>query len=299
MTGRTWETVHVFISSTFNDMHAEQDYLVKRVVPQFREWCEERRLRLIDIDLRWGVTEPDALHHGNVVKVCLDRIDECRPFFICLLGQRRGWVPRVEDVSRQTLESFPELRSFVGTASVTEFEILHAVVGPLHGSRSRRPSGGRFDPAEHAYFYLRDLQWLDQQCREADIPRSGRPVRRYQASWDPDGRTLELLRPLQCPSRDRAAVGSWQRAWERVGIPVSSPNLQDDPALAEGAADVNRRLTRRRLAGFRSDGGPRVQQELDQQEEFLLANLEGFVGRGGDFDTLDSHGGASRESWSC
>jgi hypothetical protein len=25
-----WEKVHIFISSTFNDMHAERDYLVKR-----------------------------------------------------------------------------------------------------------------------------------------------------------------------------------------------------------------------------------------------------------------------------
>jgi hypothetical protein len=28
-----WERVYVFISSTFNDMHAERDYLVKRAFP--------------------------------------------------------------------------------------------------------------------------------------------------------------------------------------------------------------------------------------------------------------------------
>ena len=49
-----WETVHIFISSTFNDMHAERDYLVKEVFPELRDWCEERKLRLVDIDLRWG-----------------------------------------------------------------------------------------------------------------------------------------------------------------------------------------------------------------------------------------------------
>ena len=47
----TWETVYIFISSTFNDMHAERDYLVKRVFPELSEWCEERKLRLVDIDL--------------------------------------------------------------------------------------------------------------------------------------------------------------------------------------------------------------------------------------------------------
>lgn len=28
-----WKTVRIFISSTFNDMHAERDYLVKSVFP--------------------------------------------------------------------------------------------------------------------------------------------------------------------------------------------------------------------------------------------------------------------------
>ena len=28
---QAWKNVYVFISSTFNDMHAERDYLVKRV----------------------------------------------------------------------------------------------------------------------------------------------------------------------------------------------------------------------------------------------------------------------------
>lgn len=31
-----WENVSIFISSTFNDMHAERDYLLKRVFPSSR-----------------------------------------------------------------------------------------------------------------------------------------------------------------------------------------------------------------------------------------------------------------------
>lgn len=67
-----WDKVHVFISSTFNDMHAERDYLVKQVFPELSQWCEQRKLRLVDIDLRWGVSEHDAIYNKNVVKVCLD-----------------------------------------------------------------------------------------------------------------------------------------------------------------------------------------------------------------------------------
>jgi hypothetical protein len=104
-----WQKVHVFISSTFNDMHADRDYLVKRVFPELEDWCERRKLRLVDIDLRWGVTEQDATHNQNVVKVCLNRIDDCRPFFLCLLGQRRGWIPKENEVSAETFAAFPDL----------------------------------------------------------------------------------------------------------------------------------------------------------------------------------------------
>lgn len=52
MKNTAWENVCVFISSTFNDMHAERDYLVKKVFPELSEWCASRRLNLIDVDLR-------------------------------------------------------------------------------------------------------------------------------------------------------------------------------------------------------------------------------------------------------
>ena len=66
----TWKTVRVFISSTFRDMHAERDHLVKVTFPRLRQWCEDRRLHLVDIDLRWGVTEADA-KNGKAIGNCL------------------------------------------------------------------------------------------------------------------------------------------------------------------------------------------------------------------------------------
>src|SRR4051812_18068696 len=55
-----WRTVRVFISSTFRDMHAERDWLVKRVFPALRERLVRHRIHLVDIDLRWGVTKEQA-----------------------------------------------------------------------------------------------------------------------------------------------------------------------------------------------------------------------------------------------
>ncbi|HUT88238.1 MAG TPA: DUF4062 domain-containing protein [Thermoguttaceae bacterium] len=84
----TWRTVRVFISSTFRDMQAERDHLVRFVFPRLREELLRRRMHFIDVDLRWGVTsEQDAQ------QVCREIIDECRPRFLCMLGGRYGWTP--------------------------------------------------------------------------------------------------------------------------------------------------------------------------------------------------------------
>jgi len=90
---QTWKTVRVFISSTFRDMHAERDYLVKVVFPALREKLEKYRIHLVDIDLRWGITEEEA-QQDRVLDLCLQQIDDCRPFFVGILGERYGWVPK-------------------------------------------------------------------------------------------------------------------------------------------------------------------------------------------------------------
>ena len=57
-----WRVVRVFISSTFRDMHAERDHLVRFVFPKLRQELLLRRIHLVDVDLHWGVTsEQDAL----------------------------------------------------------------------------------------------------------------------------------------------------------------------------------------------------------------------------------------------
>lgn len=106
-----WKNVYLFISSTFNDMHAERDYLVKKVFPELRIWCNARKLRFLDIDLRWGISEADAQENKRVVDVCMQNIDKCSPFFLCLIGQRRGWVPGIGDVNEDTLKNYPGLKN--------------------------------------------------------------------------------------------------------------------------------------------------------------------------------------------
>ncbi|MEK6289226.1 MAG: DUF4062 domain-containing protein [Acidobacteriota bacterium] len=107
-----WKTVRVFISSTFRDMHLERDHLVRVVFPELKERCRTKHVQLVDVDLRWGVTEADA-EHGKALDICLDEIDSCRPYFLGILGHRYGFVPEGH------------------RHSITAQEIYHGV---LHGS---------------------------------------------------------------------------------------------------------------------------------------------------------------------
>ncbi len=284
-----WEKVHVFISSTFNDMHAERDYLVKQVFPQLSQWCEQRKLRLVDIDLRWGVTEQDAIYNKNVVKVCLDRIDECRPFFLCFLGQRRGWVPKKDEISTETYKLFPDLEQFAGTTSVTEMEILHALLKPLHQSKHLDPtkSPEYYEKAKYAFFYLRDSSYLSElpgdlpllretytnegitnkeeraiheeelrKWREEIIPKSGRPVHSYKVKWNPEGLTPEFNIPLQCPSSESINIERWCSQWVKAGVAVSSNNVEDRKDESEKAKEFNKKLCTGRLSDFKCDSTP-------------------------------------------
>ena len=95
-----WKTVRVFISSTFRDMHAERDHLVKVVFPALRERLLPYRIDLVDIDLRWGVTA-DQADNDQALDLCLQQIDECQPLFVGILGERYGWVPeRIPDLQQ-------------------------------------------------------------------------------------------------------------------------------------------------------------------------------------------------------
>jgi len=47
--------IRVFMSSTFKDMMAERDHLVKFTFPQLRKLCESRGVVWGEVDLRWGI----------------------------------------------------------------------------------------------------------------------------------------------------------------------------------------------------------------------------------------------------
>ena len=142
-------TVRVFLSSTFRDFAEERDLLVRKVFPELRRKCRERQVELVDVDLRWGITEEEA-QQGKVLPICLAEIDRSRPFFMGFIGERYGWVPEAEKYDLSLIMEQPWLDEHRGGKSVTELEILHGVLN---------------NPAmeDRAFFYFRDPAWSQKK----------------------------------------------------------------------------------------------------------------------------------------
>lgn len=133
--------IRVFISSTFRDMIEDRNDLMSHTWPELRRLCQERHVELVEVDLRWGIAEEQSTRK-ETLKLCLDEIHACRPFFIGLLGERYGWVPGDDAFTADLKEEQPWLKDLHGK-SVTELEILHGVLN--------NP-----DMAGRAFFYFRD-----------------------------------------------------------------------------------------------------------------------------------------------
>jgi len=135
-------TVRVFLSSTFRDFAEERDLLVRKVFPELRRRCQTRQVELVDVDLRWGITEQEA-QQGKVLPICLAEIDRSRPFFMGFIGERYGWVPEKDQYDLSLIMEQSWLDEHRGGKSVTELEMLHGVLN---------------NPAmeDRAFFYFRD-----------------------------------------------------------------------------------------------------------------------------------------------
>jgi hypothetical protein len=238
----------VFVSSTFRDMHAEREELVRRTFPRLRKLCESRGVAWGEVDLRWGITDEQRAE-GKVLPTCLAEIAACS-CFIGVLGERYGWVP--ESLPDDLVERAPWLAA-QKHRSVTELEILHGALN--EGSR-----------VAHPYFYFRDASYVagdardgraapgepdyGQRLRELKrrIRESGMPLREDYA--DPKafgelvlqdlGALIEHLfpvqkepDPLEVESRAHAALA---RAHERVYVRRDRASAElDTHASSEGS----------------------------------------------------------------
>ncbi len=254
--------VRVFVSSTFRDMHAERDELVKRVFPQLRKLCEERDVVWSEVDLRWGVTD-EQVAEGRVLPVCLAEIEQCRPFFIGLLGERYGWVPDryPEAIARQE----PWILEHRGK-SVTELEILHGV---LNDPEMRAQAVFYFrDPAYVASLPADQRLIFDEQPLPEDIARMG-----FEAAERLSTQRRQKLADL----KDRI-----RRSGLHVYEGYSAPRQLGEWVLRDLTQLIDRR--------FPPDTRPNpLDQEQFEHATFARLHSRNFVGRDAWLSRLHQH----------
>ncbi|MBQ3017012.1 MAG: DUF4062 domain-containing protein [Clostridia bacterium] len=135
---------HVFVSSTFKDMQHERDALHNFAALNINERLSPYGEEVYFGDLRWGVntTSLDS-DEGcrRVLEVCLDEIDDCRPYMIVLVGERYGWIPEGGLVRDAAAAKGAQISDEM---SVTELEIEYGAL--LSGDAEGR-----------VFFYFREL----------------------------------------------------------------------------------------------------------------------------------------------
>ena len=175
--------IRVFISSTFADIARERQYFNTVIAPQLTRLCAERGVSFFSVDLRWGITQEDQLS-GNVIPICLREIDNCRPFFIGILGNRYGSIP--ESVASAAGDAFPWLGDQTGK-SVTELEMYYGVL---------RRESGREAPS-CAFFFRADAlsrefyPETESEDKQEKLARLKREIRQDDSIPAFDYRSLE------------------------------------------------------------------------------------------------------------
>ena len=99
----------VFLSSTFGDFQAEREALRQRVWPALERFCKVQGASFEAVDLRWGISEADALSQ-ETLRICLDEIAHSQrlspqPNFLMLLGDRYGWRPLPTEIPADEFEA--------------------------------------------------------------------------------------------------------------------------------------------------------------------------------------------------
>jgi hypothetical protein len=229
-------------------MHAERNYLVKVVFPELRERCAGRGLQLVDVDLRWGVTEAES-EQGKVVDVILREIEASKPFFVGLLGERYDAVPG--DLPPDTLCEHDWLQEFADRSN-TELEIIRGVL------KSPRV-------AERSFFYFSDPAFL------ADIP----PAQRTGYEAEDDSARVKLA-ALKAQVRD-----SGRPVWDGYPCTWDAANHGHVTGLDEFGQRVLEDIWEAICAEYPVDLPERAPEEVEreQQDAFAEERAQIHIGR--------------------
>lgn len=151
------EHVTIMIKGSVNDMFGEFSYFLTEIFPELYQFCKDHNIELEYRDSFYSISKED-MENNRLILSNLNSIDFDRTFFICFRGQRLGWVPSENDVDKLTLEVYPELVNYIGTISISELSMLHALK-PFDKYESDKLI--KLPPVKHALFYFRNPNYLE------------------------------------------------------------------------------------------------------------------------------------------
>lgn len=114
--------IRPFVCGTFKDFHAEREYLNEAIFPKLDELCRQRGASFLPVDLRWNSKQGQSTSE-QILRVCLDNVERCAPYFICMLGDRYG-VHRPAESEKKDEETVAWMEKNFETASVCGYEWL-------------------------------------------------------------------------------------------------------------------------------------------------------------------------------
>jgi hypothetical protein len=207
--------VFVYLATDHEDMKAERKAAHTITFPLLNIMLQKFRMCAIPVDLRSGVTRPQT-YSKDCLKLALDEIDRCRPFFLCFLGMRYGFVPfdMYESLNLPDNSQYSWTKQFPPTLSVLHYEILHAILN------TTKP---RFDNAAHGHYSAPGMYFhSDPGLALAPLVRAA-----YGADFESE---LSSRLPAARSLHDSCSVGDVRRsrhAFPRTCAPASVVSGQD------------------------------------------------------------------------
>lgn len=192
----------IFVSSTFRDFNVERDAIRNLVMPRLNIIAQKYAENVSFVDLRWGVdTNTLETNEGvrKVLDVCLDEINNCKPYIIVLLGHRYGFLPTDTSLITEATEA----KNFSldnPDISVTELEIEYGALKNLGHTLFyfREIDEDNIPQQERQNYFsdenahkLKDLKdRIEKFSKENDETGNKAILKGYSLSWDSKSNSL-------------------------------------------------------------------------------------------------------------
>nr|XP_014348829.1 PREDICTED: putative tetratricopeptide repeat protein 41 [Latimeria chalumnae] len=200
-----------YMCSTLEEFPEERDHLLNVIFPQLNKLCNARGTYFRAVDLQSSAADRQQFHPHKIskwhhrfasqrLKVSLDYINSCSPFFICLLGQKYGehcqenenplpaFIEDISSLSKVEQNLYVAARNGYAwvlqggnqACSLAELEIIQAAF---------------LNDSQFNFFYFREYDRMDGKALEA----SGKETE--NASQKPDENEYEELKLSELKAR--------------------------------------------------------------------------------------------------